>query len=93
MKTISGGAMFNVGQMGLVASAVVYMFTTFVSASDFNSYIVEDFYDKYYMAEELLIVESDDAARRRIERTMERLRTKICEIEPEWEQCRVDPNP
>ena len=69
------------------AVAILWMMTNFVSASDFNSYIVEDFYDKYYDMEEELIQEDDDAEARKIRRNMERLRAKICAIEPEWEEC------
>ncbi len=72
--------------MGTVA-AVVYMFSNFVSASDFGDYIVEDYYDKYYDMEDDLEDEADDDDIRRLKRNMVRLKAKICEIEPEWEEC------
>ena len=67
--------------------AVLYMFSTFVSASDFESYIIEDFYDKYYAYEDELRIEEDPDDIRKIERNMARLKAKICAIEPEWEEC------
>ena len=67
--------------------AIVYMFSTFVSASDFNDYIVEDFYDKYYAMEDALETETDPDDIRRLERDMSRIKAKICAIEPEWEEC------
>ncbi|KKK62169.1 hypothetical protein LCGC14_3007010 [marine sediment metagenome] len=83
----SNFAIMNVSQVALVASAIVYMFTTFVTASDFNDYIVEDFYDKYYVYEDKLIDETDPDRRRRLKHSLSRLRAKICEIEPMWEEC------
>ena len=69
------------------AMAVLYMFSNFVSAGDFNDYIVEDFYDKYYAMEDALEKETEDVDVRRLERSMARLKAKICAIEPEWEEC------
>ena len=69
------------------AMAVLYMFSNFVSAGDFNDYIVEDFYDKYYEMEDALEDETDEDDVRRLERSMSRLKSKICAIEPEWEEC------
>lgn len=87
MHKPSNIAIMNLSQVALVASAIVYMFTTFVTASDFNDYIVEDFYDKYYVYEDRLIEETDSAKILRLERSLARLRAKICEIEPLWEEC------
>ena len=67
--------------------AIVYMFSNFVSASDFKEYIIEDFYDKYYEMEDALEVEDDPDDIRRLERNMARIKAKICAIEPEWEEC------
>ena len=69
------------------AIAILWMMTNFVSASDFNDYIIEDFYDKYYEYEDALEVEEDADDRRRLIRNMARLKAKICAIEPEWEEC------
>lgn len=67
--------------------AVMYMMTTFVKTSDFEDYIVEDFYNKYYEIEDALEVEDDEDDIRRLKRSMARLKAKICAIEPEWEEC------
>ncbi len=69
------------------ALAITYMFNTFVTASDFESYIVEDFYDRYYQYEDALIEEEDPDEIRRLERDMARLKSKICAIEDEWQEC------
>ena len=70
---------------GLVAADNRYVQTT-----QFEAYAVEDFYTKFFAAEDRLIdAESrgDDTAARRAKRDMERLKTKICKIDPEWERC------
>jgi len=69
------------------ATAIVWMFTNFVSIGDFESYIIEDFYDRYYEYEDDLIEADDPDEVRRLERDMARLKSKICNIEPEWQEC------
>lgn len=69
------------------AAGMVFMFNTFVSAEEFNELAVELYYVAYYRSvDELREIHHDDD-RRRIERTLSRLRSKICAIEPEWEEC------
>ncbi len=83
---ISGIWMMIVG----TATAIVWMFGNFVSASDFESYIVEDFYEKYYDMEDALEDaedEDDEDEVRQLKRNMTRLRAKICAIESLWEEC------
>ncbi len=72
------------------ATAIVWMFGNFVSASDFESYIVEDFYEKYFDMEDALEDaedEGDEDEVRQLERNMARLKAKICAIESQWQEC------
>lgn len=73
------------------AVAIVYMFNTFVTASEFESYVVEDMYENYYVLvdkrQDALTKGSADAVAL-LERRMIRLKVKICSIEPEWEECK-----
>ncbi len=88
------------------AAAVVWMFTQFapidrvnalelmhkdfVTSSEFQEYVTEEYYEKYY-----LVLDRVRRARERnnedlaveMERTLERIRAKICKEDPEWERC------
>ena len=72
------------------AIAITYMFNTFVTASEFEEYVLSDMYDSYYAFldrkykyEEL----GNDDMVRSINRQLARLRAKICAQDPEWEEC------
>jgi len=70
--------------------AVVYMFTTFVTVADFNELSVEVYYSQFYdTIDRLRDAESNGENDYALElkRRLERLKAKICEIEPEWERC------
>lgn len=70
--------------------AVVYMFTTFVTVADFNELKVEVYYSQFYETiDRLRDAESNGEQEysRELERRLERLKAKICEVEPEWERC------
>lgn len=80
----------NLSLIGLTASAVVFMFTTFASAAEVDEIKLDiaygQFYDRlddYDEAKE----EGNEELAAEYERQMERLRAKICEEDPEWERC------
>jgi hypothetical protein len=70
--------------------AVVYMFTTFVTVADFNELSVEVYYSQFYDTIDRL-KEAENAGENEysleLERRLERLKAKICAIEPDWERC------
>ena len=84
----------NVGSIWMMLTgtvlAVVYMFTTFVTAAEFNQFSVEVYYGQYYERLEdwqRAIDSGNDDYANELERQLERLRAKICEEDPEWERC------
>ena len=76
---------------GSVFGGIQIADTRYVSAQSFDAFTVEIFYEQYYKAEDRLIdAQDDDDDPDRInelDRRLERLRAKICKIEPDWEQC------
>ncbi len=70
--------------------AVVYMFTTFVTVADFNELKVEVYYSQFYETIDRLRdaeANGEQEYSRELERRLERLKAKICDVEPEWERC------
>lgn len=72
--------------------AVVYMFTTFATASDLQELATDIYYDQYYELRDRIRdledeEEVDEQYLRETERRLERIRSKICAEEPEWERC------
>ncbi len=75
------------------ATAIVWMFSNFVSASEFEEYILSDAYDSYYeFLDRLYVYEErgNEDMVRSIERQLARLRAQICAEEPSWEECDAD---
>jgi hypothetical protein len=80
----------NFGLIGITASAVVWMFTQFASASEVEAIAVDVAYGQYYDR----LDDFDEATSEgnvslaaEYARQMERLKAKICEADPEWERC------
>ena len=72
------------------AIAITYMFNTFVTAGEFEQYVVEDYYENYYRLEDRLAKaerQEDEERVREYQRSMERLVAKICKVDPEWIHC------
>ncbi len=70
--------------------AVAYMFTTFATASDLQELAVDIYYDQYYDLRDsirALDEDEDEDYLRELERRLERIKAKICMVEPEWERC------
>lgn len=83
----------NFGLIGITASAVVWMFTQFASASEVEAIAVDVAYGQYYDRlddyDEAISENNEDLAAEYL-RQMERLKAKICEADPKWERCDVD---
>lgn len=80
----------NFGLIGVTASAVVWMFTQFASASEVEAIAVDVAYGQYYDRlddYDEAISEGNTALADEYARQMERLKAKICEADPEWERC------
>ncbi len=75
------------------AMAVVYMFSTFVTAAEFSQFSVEVYYGQYYARltdfTKAVDDENEDLADE-FSKQLERLKAKICEEDPEWERCHED---
>ena len=72
------------------ALAITYMFNTFVTAAEFEKYVVEEMYDSYYqMLDRVHEAEAkgNEELAKEFSRRLERLKAKICEADPEWERC------
>ena len=80
----------NFGLVGVTASAVVWMFTQFASASEVEAIAVDVAYGQYYDRlddYDEAVAEGNNALAAEYARQMERLKAKICEADPEWERC------
>lgn len=80
----------NLGLIGLTASAVVYMFTQFASASEVEEIHTDLAYGQYYDRlddYDEAVEEGNIELAKEYARQMERLKAKICEADPEWERC------
>lgn len=80
----------NFGLIGVTASAVVWMFTQFASASEVEEIAVDVAYGQYYDRlddYDEAVDEGNNALAAEYTRQMERLKAKICEADPEWERC------
>ena len=89
------------GAITTTVTAVLWMFSTFASASDLEAFkqsqaqeFIEikidqwygQFYDRLDDYEEALSEDRDELADE-YKRQMERLKAQICEHDPEWERC------
>ncbi len=75
------------------AVAITYMFSNFVTNSEFEEYILSDMYDSYYeFLDRLYQYEErgNEDMVRNIERQLARLRAKICAEDEQWEECDAD---
>lgn len=95
------GDKINAGLISTTALVVVWVFSTFASASDLEELkrhhdeALEEinvdiwygqFYDRLDDFDEAND-EGNDSLAQEYARQMERLRAKICEVDPEWERC------
>jgi hypothetical protein len=78
------------GLFAALWGGVEVMDRRYVASKSFDSLSVEIFYDRYYDTEDRINDRKDDpdADLTDLKRRLERLRSKICKIEPEWEQCK-----
>lgn len=80
----------NFGLISMTAGAVIWMFTTFASASEVEEIHLDisygQFYDRLDDYDEAL-EEGNESLAKEYKRQMERLKAKICEADPEWERC------
>lgn len=78
------------GTAGAIVALFAYMSTNFVAVDEFNQMSVEVFYGQYY--DNLERIEAAQRAGneqrvRELTQRNEKLRAKICKVEPEWERC------
>jgi len=76
--------------IAVTASAIVYIFTNFVTVSEFNAVTVELLYDQYWTTLDRISkarANGQTDYEQELARRLEELRAKICEVEPEWERC------
>lgn len=82
----------NFGLIGITASAVIWMFTQFASASEVEAIAVDVAYGQYYDRlddYDEAKSEGNEPLAAEYKRQMERLKAKICEADPQWERCDV----
>jgi hypothetical protein len=80
----------NFGLIAVTASAVLWMFTTFASASEVEQIKLDIAYGQYYDRlddYEEALSEGRVGLAAEYKRQMERLRAIICEEDPKWERC------
>lgn len=82
----------NFGLVGVTATAVIWMFTQFASATEVEAIAIDVAYGQYYDRlddYDEAVSEGNAALADEYSRQMERLKAKICEADPEWERCDV----
>ena len=82
--------LINLGTVGLVASAMLWMFATFATAAEVDDIKLSIAYGQYYDRlddYEEALDEGRDGLAEEYKRQMERLKAEICEQDPEWERC------
>lgn len=83
----------NLALISATAAAVIWMFTTFASASEVEEIKIDIAYGQYYDRlddYDEAVAEGNESLANEYARQMERLRAKICENDPEWERCDRD---
>lgn len=86
--------LINIGMIWTVlagtAGGMVYVSNAYVSTVQFKQFAVEIYYDQYYEVEDRIrraLEEEDFERARELGRRLERLRAKICDVEPQWVRC------
>jgi hypothetical protein len=77
--------------LAMMFGGVQVMDQRYVASDDFKSLSVEIFFQRYYDTEDRIeekIEKDPNADVDDLDRRLERLRSKICEIESEWERCK-----
>jgi hypothetical protein len=83
----------NLALISATAATVIWMFTTFASASEVEEIHLDIAYGQYYDRLDDFdeaVAEGNESLAREYARQMERLKAKICENDPEWERCDRD---
>jgi len=68
--------------------AVLYMFTTFASASDLVDLRKDIWYDQYYDTRDRIGNTTDPDYLQELRDRLEKLKAQICEEDPEWRPCK-----
>lgn len=80
----------NLAWAGAVATAFIWITTTFATASEVNDLKLQllygQFYDRLDDYEEEA-AENDEASAERLRRELIRIKAQICEQDPHWEYC------
>ena len=74
------------------ASAMIWMFSNFVTASEFTTFATDIYYANYYqLLDRIRDAEADENTDliAEYEIRLEQLRAKICSNDPEWQRCKT----
>ena len=80
----------NLAAIAATASAVLWMFSTFASASEVEEIKLAVLYGQYYDRlddYDESVEEGNERLAEEYKRQMERIKAQICELDPEWERC------
>lgn len=83
----------NLALISATAAAVIWMFTTFASASEVAEIHLDIAYGQYYDRLDDFdeaVAEGNEKLAKEYAQQMERLKAKICEDDPKWERCDED---
>ncbi len=72
------------------ATAIVWMFGNFVTADDFEEYVIDQYYENFYETLDRLEdadEEGNEAMVRELARRLEKLKARICSQDPDWIRC------
>jgi hypothetical protein len=83
----------NVTLLVAMATAIVWMYSTFASAAEVEEIKLAVLYGQYYDRlddYDESIAEGNEPLAEEYKRQMERIKAQICELDPEWERCNED---
>ena len=80
----------NLAMIAATASAVIWMFSTFASASDMAALRTDIWYEQYYQTRDRIFDATDPDYLRELQDRLEKLKAQICEEDPEWRPCHID---
>ena len=80
----------NLGFTAATVTALIWVFSTFATASEVDELKVSIFYGQFYDRlddYDEAVDEGNEKLAEEYKRQMERLKAKICESDPQWERC------
>lgn len=90
IKLVTGTLVAACALVGSIFGSVMALDQRYVSTAQFLELSVEVYYSQFYETlDRMQIAKANEQAEyvKELERRIEKLKAKICELEPEWQRC------